>query len=43
MFGLEIIVADFAMKYPRGGNWFIMQVLFKMGSPREILLRLNQV
>jgi hypothetical protein len=43
MCGLEIIMADHAMKYPRDGNWFIMQVLFEMGFPRNIFLRLNQV
>ncbi len=43
MFGLEIIVADFALEYPREGSPFIMQVLFEMGYPRDMLLRLNQV
>jgi hypothetical protein len=43
MFGLDIIVADFALEYPREGSRFIMQVLFEMGYPRDMLLRLNQV
>jgi hypothetical protein len=37
MFDLEIIVMAFALDYPKEGNWFIMQIFFKMGCTREIL------
>jgi hypothetical protein len=31
IFGLEIIVVDFAMEYPTEGNQFIMQIFFEIG------------
>jgi hypothetical protein len=37
IFDLEIIVMDFALEYPKRGNWFIMQIFFEMGCPRDIL------
>jgi hypothetical protein len=43
MFGLEIIVTDFAVVYQRENNRFIMQVLFKIGYHQEILQQLNWV
>jgi hypothetical protein len=43
MFGLEIVLADIALEYPREVDKFIMQVLFEMGYQRDILRRLNQV
>jgi hypothetical protein len=41
MFGVKIVVENEAMKYPREGDQFIMQLLFEMGCPREGLQRLN--
>ncbi len=43
MFGVKTVVADWTMEYPREGDRFIMQLLFEMGYPREILQRLNRV
>jgi hypothetical protein len=43
IFGVEIIVADLAMEYPWERDWFVMQLLFEMGYPWEILQRLNHV
>jgi hypothetical protein len=39
MFGVKIVVADLAMEYPWEKNWFVMQLLFEMGYPWEILQR----
>jgi hypothetical protein len=33
MSDVEIVVADLAMEYPCEGDWFVMQLLFKMGYP----------
>jgi hypothetical protein len=41
MFGVKIVVANEAMKYPWEGDQFIMQLLFEMGYPWESLRRLN--
>jgi hypothetical protein len=39
---LETIVADFKMELPRDGkDFFIMQVLIKLGYSKEMLHRLN--
>ena len=43
MIGVKIIVADLAMEYPWERDWFVMQLLFEMGYPWEILQRLNRV
>jgi hypothetical protein len=43
MLGVEIVVADLAMEYPWERDWFVMQLLFEMGYPWEILQRLNRV
>ncbi len=43
MFGLDIIVADVGMEYPREGDQLIMQVLFEMGYSCNTLQQLNQV
>jgi hypothetical protein len=43
MIGVKIIVADLAMEYPWERDWFVMQLLFEMGCPWEILQRLNRV
>ncbi len=43
MFGVKIVVADLAMEYPQEIDWFVMQLLFEMGYPWEILQRLNHV
>jgi hypothetical protein len=43
MFCVEIVVVDLAMEYPWEGDWFVMQLLFEMGYPQEILQRLNRV
>jgi hypothetical protein len=43
MIGVEIVVADLALEYPWERDWFVMQLLFEMGYPREILQRLNRV
>ncbi len=42
-FDMKVVVVDFKMVYPCEGNWFIMQVLIKLGYPKEMLLRLNRV
>ncbi len=41
MFRVKIVVANEAIKYPREGDQFIMQLLFEMGYPWESLRRLN--
>jgi hypothetical protein len=43
MFGVEIVVADLVMEYPWEGDRFVMQLLFEMGYPWEILQRLNHM
>ncbi len=43
MFGMKIVVADWTMEYPLEGDQFIMQLLFEMGYPWEILQWLNRV
>jgi hypothetical protein len=42
-FDMKVVVVDFKMVYPCEDNWFIMQVLIKLGYPKEMLLRLNRV
>jgi hypothetical protein len=37
MFNVKIVVADLAMEYPWERDWFVMQLLFEMGYPWEIL------
>ncbi len=43
MFGVKIVVANEAMKYPREGDQFIIQLLLERGYTRESLQRLNCV
>jgi hypothetical protein len=43
MFGVEIVAADLTMEYPWERDQFVMQLLFEMGYPWEILQRLNRM
>jgi hypothetical protein len=43
MFGVKIVAADWTMEYPQEGDQFIMQLLFEMCYPQEILQRLNRM
>ncbi len=43
MFGLDFIVANSGMEYPREGDWFIMKMLFEMGYSCKTIHRLNWV